>query len=142
MKSEKPKAIRIELDLTSWDRIPHLEVIQNGKVIQQVACTKARHQKHTVKITPKESGWFLVRAIADNPKTFRFASTGPFYVEIGPTKRRISRGSTQFFLDWVDERIGRVRKNITDENERKQVLEYHQTARRWWSKRLGESNAQ
>jgi len=32
-----------------------------------------------------ESGWFLVRVITDNPKTFRFASTAPYYVEIGLT---------------------------------------------------------
>ena len=141
IKSSKPRRIKIELDLTSWDRVRDLEVIQNGKVIQRVACTRARNQKHTVEITPGESGWFLVRAIADNPKTFRFASTGPFYVEIGPKKRHLSRASARFFLDWVDERIGRVRKNISDENERQQVLEYHLAARRWWSNRLSESRA-
>ena len=48
----------------------------------------------------KESGWFLVRAIAAVPSTFRFASTGPFYVEIGSTPARVSRTSAQFFLGW------------------------------------------
>ena len=58
-----------------------------------------------------ESGWFLVRTVADNPKTFRFASTAPYYVEIGERKRRISKASAQFFLDWVHERAGRVKRN-------------------------------
>jgi len=29
----------------------------------------------------RESGWLLVQAITSNPRTFRFASTGPVYVE-------------------------------------------------------------
>ena len=40
------------------------------------------------KISFSRSGWFLVRAIADVAQTFRFASTGPFYVE---TEGRRSR---------------------------------------------------
>ena len=49
------------------------------------------------------SGWFLVRAVTDLPKTYRFAMTGPYYVEIGP-QRRISKSAAQFFVDWVYER--------------------------------------
>ena len=37
------------------------------------------------------------------PDTYRFATTAPYYVEIGD-QPRISKTSAQFFLDWVDER--------------------------------------
>ena len=50
------------------------------------------------------SGWLLVCAVTTNPQTYRFASTGPYYVEVGG-QPRISRKSAQFFLDWVNERI-------------------------------------
>ena len=36
------------------------------------------------------AGWFLVRAIADNRRTFRFTSTAPWYVEVGGVKQRVS----------------------------------------------------
>jgi hypothetical protein len=72
------------------------------------------------------SGWFLVRAISDNPKTFRFASTGPFYVEIGPRKSRISKASAQFFFDWVRERSARVKTH--DAQQCDDLLRYHRMA--------------
>ena len=50
----------------------------------------------------EESGWFLVRAVTNNQTTYRYASTGPFYVEFDDLPR-ISRQATQFFLDWLDE---------------------------------------
>jgi hypothetical protein len=87
----------------------------------------------------KESGWFLVRAVADHEKTFRFASTAPFYVEIGATKRRVSRASARFFLDWVDERMGRVKEQ--DPAKKKEVLEHHEKARAYWQGAVEKSNA-
>ena len=141
LKSSKPTKIRIEMDLTSWDRVSNMEIVQNGKVVRRVACREVRRQEQVIEIEVKESGWFLIRAISDDPNVFRFASTGPFYLEIGETKKRISRASSQFFLDWVDERIERVRGNVADESQRKEVLQAHQDARRWWRKRIEESNA-
>jgi hypothetical protein len=86
------------------------------------------------------SGWFLVRAIADNPKTFRFASTAPFYVEVGANPRRISRRSVRFFLEWVRERMARVR--VEDAAKKEEVLRYHRAAEEFWSGRLEAANAE
>ena len=86
--------------------------------------------------TISESGWFLVRAIADNDETFRFGSTGPFYVELGPQKQPISRASCEFFRQWVDQRIARIAANVESEDDRQKVLQYHQDARAFWDERL------
>ena len=64
-----------------------------------------------------------MRTIADNPETFRFASTGPYYVEIGAAPRRISKSSAQFFRDWVRERAGRL--ELEDPGRRQEVLRHH-----------------
>ncbi|MFP6901062.1 MAG: hypothetical protein VCA36_08965, partial [Opitutales bacterium] len=141
LKSAKPTKIKVEMDLTSWDRVSNLEIVRNGEVVERVACAKARRQERAIEIEAKESGWFLIRAISDNPDIFHFASTGPFYLEIGETKKRISRESAQFFLDWVDERMERIRRKVVDESQRKEVLQPHQEARRWWVKRVDASNA-
>ena len=87
----------------------------------------------------RESGWLLVRAIVENPDTFRFASTAPFYVEIGDGKRRISKSSARFFLDWVKERMERVQ--LKDPAQRQEVLQYHANARKFWEGILAQANA-
>ena len=79
-----------------------------------------------------------MRAITDNPKTFRFASTAPFYVEIGDRQRLISRESAQFFLDWVHERIARVK--LDDETQRDEVLAYHRMAEKFWQEKVENAN--
>ena len=87
----------------------------------------------------RESGWFLIRAITDNPKTFRFASTAPYYVEIGDQKHRISRSSAQFFLDWVGERRARVQ--LQDPVQRERVMKYYDMAERFWTEKVAKANA-
>jgi hypothetical protein len=83
-----------------------------------------------------------VRAIADVKNTFRFASTAPWYVETPDAQHRISRASAQFFLDWVDERIQRVKTNVKDESELERVLTWHEAARQFWTERLEMANAE
>ena len=86
------------------------------------------------------SGWFLVRAVAENPKTFRFASTAPFYVEVGDAKRRVSKSAATFFLEWVKERADRVQ--LDDAQQRGEVLKYHTAAEKFWGALLERANAE
>lgn len=90
-------------------------------------------------LTFTKSGWFLVRAIADNPRTFRFASTAPFYVEVGDAKRRVSRSAVTFFLEWVKERAARVK---LEGKQRAEVLSYHTAAEKFWKELLERANAE
>ena len=48
---------------------------------------------------------------------------------------------TQFFLNWVDERIERIRKNVKDAAELREVLEPHENARLFWQNRVQMANA-
>ena len=88
------------------------------------------------------SGWFLVRAITEVKNTFRFVSTAPWYVETSDTQHHISRASVQFFRDWVDERIERVRVNISDPAHLESVLMWHEKARQFWTDRFAMANAE
>jgi hypothetical protein len=84
----------------------------------------------------ERSGWFLVRAIADVPTNFRFASTAPFYVEIGDRPRVVHRADVAFFLEWIDTRIAAVTANrdgrLTDPVQKAAVIESHREARRYF----------
>jgi hypothetical protein len=101
--------IKLSGVLESRDQIEELEIIRDGRVERRVPAAELAKTGSLGKLTFSSSGWFLVRAIADHPTTFRFASTGPWYVEIGNVKRRVSRASARFFLNWTDERMTRVK---------------------------------
>lgn len=124
--------LQAELQLATREKIEYLEIVRNGRVEQSVRLSEFKEQGGRLpKVVFKESGWMLIRAVTENEKTYRFASTGPYYVEIGQ-RPRISRRSAQFFLDWVHERARRIR--IDDAEQKKEVIRYHREARDFWQK--------
>ncbi len=137
-KANAPLEIEIEATLATRDPISAIEIIKNGRVERAVPFEEWKRTGKLGKVKFTESGWFLVRAIADSPKTFRFASTAPFYVEIGEHPRLISRESARFFLDWVRERIGRIK--LDDPTQREEVLAYHRMAEKFWQEKVASTN--
>ena len=131
--------LQIDLSLDSCDPIRCIEIVKNGIVERTVSGDGFGKGGRLGTLHFDRSGWFLVRAIADVPHTFRFASTAPYYVEIGENKRYLSRRSIRFFLDWLDERVQRIR--IEDAKKHRQVLDYHRQARQFWQERLEVANA-
>ena len=140
--SDRPREIALDVELTSNDYVPQLEIIQNGNVARTIPLKRGAKNRVQTKVGFDASGWFLVRAITDNRDTFRFASTAPYYVEIGETKRRISRASVEFFLDWLAERRERVGQRLDDPAKLREVLRYHDDAQQYWQKRLTQANAE
>lgn len=130
----------LKAQLTTQDPIRFVEIIKNGQVDRRVPFQDVVTNSALGSVHFKESGWFLVRAIADNQQTFRFASTAPFYVEIGPVKERISKASVAFFLDWTRQRMGRIK--LEDASQRQEVLAHHVRAEKFWQKRLARANAE
>jgi hypothetical protein len=137
---QKPLAIELEIEVTSNDPISRLELIQNGRVTQTVDCSADVTQKKSFTLTVSEPGWFLVRALANVKETFRFASAGPWHVETPEADRRIERQSAQFFLDWTDERIARVERNLAGTAELREILQPHEQAREFWQQRVNKAN--
>ncbi len=117
-----------------------IEVIQNGQVVRQVSFDEWKRTGSLGKVRFQTSGWCLVRAMADDSHTFCFASTAPWYVEVGANRRRISKQSGQFFLDWVRERRERIK--IDDPDRRAAVLKHHDDAEKYWSDLVAQANAE
>jgi hypothetical protein len=134
----KDIGLEVKAELTTRDKIPFLEVIKNGQVEHKVSFEEFSRTGTLGIVRFDTSGWFLVRAIADNPKTFRFASTAPYYVEVGATKRQVSKESAKFFLEWAKERAGRVR--LDDAEQRREVLRYHEAAEKFWQEMVDKAN--
>jgi hypothetical protein len=133
-------SLRLEAALDSRDPIASLEVIHNGRVARRVSSSDWKQTGSLGTVKCDQSGWFLVRAMADVPGTFRFASTGPFYVEVGSPSRRISKASAQFFLDWVRERMGQIK--LPDPRQQDEVVQPHYQAERFWREKVAQANAQ
>lgn len=125
--------------MKSNDPVRCIEIIKNGSVEKTIPYTELGNDGKLGTVHFTRSGWFLIRVIADVPNTFRFASTGPYYVEIGDNKSYLSRKSIRFFIDWIDERIKQIK--FEDSEKREEVLRYHQKARLYWLEKLHLANA-
>jgi hypothetical protein len=121
--------LRIGLTLTTREPISYLEIVQDGQVRHTIRFQDYVKAGRLPPLHFTHSGWFLLRAVGEISDTYRFAMTGPYYVEFG-AKPRISRKSAQFFLDWVYERARQIR--IDDPQQRREVMEYHRNARDFW----------
>ena len=124
--------IRIKGRLDSRDPIESIELVQNGEITKLSLPGEIR---------VKESGWILVRAIASPKETFRFASTGPWYVEIGDRTARPRREDAAFFLQWVRERRERVAEAMKGDARLNQSLAPIDKALSFWQEKLGSSKA-
>ena len=140
-EAEKGAKLDFEIALTFSTREPvsYFEIIKNGKVEHSVPFQTYSKSGKLPIVHFDRSGWFLLRAVTDSPKTYRFAMTGPYYVEIGG-QRRISRSAVQFFLDWVYQRAKQIK--LDDPEQRKEVLRWHRQARDYWNDLLSKSNAE
>ncbi|MBI4624385.1 MAG: hypothetical protein HY736_14365 [Verrucomicrobia bacterium] len=116
--------LMIDGRLDSRDPIAALELVRNGRV-ERIALP--------ARVTMQESGWFLVRAIAGVAYTFRFASTGPFYVELGNAPAKPERASARFFVEWCDEWLSALNANPNlTAAQREDVLQPWREARAFW----------
>jgi hypothetical protein len=132
--------LEIGLTLSTREKVHYLEVIKDGRVAYSVRLDDYVKQGGRLpKLKFKESGWFLVRAVTDTPGTYRFASSGPYYVQVG-YQPRISRTSGQFFLDWLNERAAALK--IEDATQRAAVTKAYDEARQYWQGLVAKANAQ
>ncbi len=121
--------LQIGLTLTTREPISYLEIVQDGQVRTTMRFQDYLKAGRLPPLHFSHSGWFLLRAVSEISDTYRFAMTGPYYVEFGD-KLRISKKSAQFFLDWVYERARQI--HIDNPEKRKEVMQYHRKARDFW----------
>jgi hypothetical protein len=132
--------VSLDARVLSNEPLGPVEVIRDGRVVE----TASDSERGFVRLAPlsfQQSGWFLVRTIANRNDNFRFASTAPFYVQIEPSPRRISRASVQFFIDWIGERMSSLRASTMSAEKLESVLAFHRDAMRFWQEKLARANA-
>jgi hypothetical protein len=132
--------LKTQLDLFLRDKVDYLELVQNGKAVQQVRLDEYKDKQGKLPdVAFEESGWMMVRAVSNNRETYRFAASGPYYVQIGD-QPRVGRKAAQFFLDWVNERAEQLK--LDDPQQREQVMKHVETARKFWQEKVDQANAE
>jgi len=127
---------QIALGLAFYEKAPveYLEIVKNGQVAYEIRLDElAKQQGRLPSLNFDSSGWFLVRAMTSTTKNYQFATTGPYYVQAN-YQPRISRGSVQFFLDWLDAATQEFANNEA-------VLAEITAARPYWQKLRTQANA-
>ncbi|MEZ6080687.1 MAG: hypothetical protein R3C56_34945 [Pirellulaceae bacterium] len=74
----------------SLDPVSAIEIVRDGAVTEKLKVDNSADFNGNLTVSFTKSGWFLVRAVTDVTDTFRFASSAPFYVEVGQDKASIS----------------------------------------------------
>lgn len=135
-------SLEIGLNLATRTPIDYLEIIQDGHIEEEIRL--ADWAKSKGRLPPLEfdaSGWFLVRAVTNDPQKYELASTGPYYVERND-QPRISRASVEFFLDWIDQRVAQINQlDGPDDAARAALLADQQFARSFFQDLLAKANA-
>ncbi len=128
------------LSLHTREKIDYLQFVKNGQSVGEIRLDEWAKKKNQTLPTVSfdESGWMIVRAVTNHPDEYRYAATGPYYVEIGSDEDganvRISRSACQFFLDWVTQRSKMVRDDRLANQLQSRAIEF-------WSERRDSANA-
>lgn len=133
--------VELGVELTSVDPIASVELVRDGRVAAKGAYDPGAHRVRFPVVVFEKSGWFLVRAITSRTDTFRFASSAPFYVEVGTVPRRISRAAVKFFRAWTDERIAAIEGSPLDADKAKILVGFQREGLRVWDRLVTEANA-
>jgi hypothetical protein len=119
--------VQLEARLDSQDPLAAVELVRNGQV-ERITLPAT--------FTLTNSGWFLLRAIADVPSTFRFASTAPWQVEIAGRPMSANPASAQYFVDWCHERINRLNTlNELSASQKEELVQPWREASEFWRRR-------
>jgi hypothetical protein len=132
--------IDIAMNMAIREKVSYVQVIHNGRVAQNVRLEDWAKNGHFPPLHVDGSGWFLVRVATDVAETYRFAASGPWYVEANDGKPLISRKSVQFFLDMLNARATEAER--TAGNQREAIAATYAQARKFWEDLLAKATAE
>jgi hypothetical protein len=137
-QGEPGQTIELEVGLTlsTRDKIRYVEIVKNGRTEFEANLEDWKNRQGRLPpVKFSESGWFLERAVTELSSTYRFATTGAYFVEIGG-RPRISRSSVQFFVDWTNRRAAEIAGGGESI-----ATGYITRAQAWWQSLLERANA-
>ena len=104
--SSAPRKVRYRVALRSPVAVDHLELVQNGKVVERFTLSGDRRSLDAEgELTIETDGWLLLRAWNDgaDPQVldlYAYATTSPIYLDL-PGGLRPSRDDAAYFAAWM-----------------------------------------
>lgn len=137
--------VSVRVRLRSIVPVDHLELVQDGKVVQSIPLEGDRTSgAATVRLPVGRSGWILLRARTDRAvepvlDLYPYATTSPIYLSVGDRPVR-SKEDAEFFMAWIDRTRQAVERHRdwNTETERKDVLDMLHQARAEYERRAVE----
>ncbi len=99
-------AVPFTTKLRSIVPVDHLEIVCNGKVVQDLKLEGARESADVSGTIPiSESGWCVLRAWSEKAEypvmdNYAYATTSPVYVTVGG-KRAYAKADAEYFAAWI-----------------------------------------
>ena len=135
-QQEPPFQLEFSATLHTREKISYLEIIQDGQVTHTVPLDKwVAANGRLPPVQFEQSGWALLRAVIDAGEDYRYAMSGPFYVQLND-EPHISRKAAGFFRDWATARRDALRQKAPASD-----LKFHEAAVRYWNQRESQANA-
>jgi len=123
-----------QIEFTVWLRsivpVDHLQIVCNGKVVQDLALSGDRTSgDFTGSIPVSQSGWCVLRAWSEKAEypildIYPYATTSPIYIRVGDAAPS-SPEDAAFFVTWIDRLIANASANRdwNTEAEKQHVLD-------------------
>lgn len=123
--------LNVALTLTVADPVEYVDVVFNGEALYHARLDEYARQGGKIPLLDvKESGWLVIRVVAQREDTYRIASTAPYYIQFDG-KPRISRRACELFLEWLKKTV----------REQKRDDPYSTAALEFWRKRADQSTS-
>ncbi len=140
-KAPRDTSLRLQAELTlhTREKIAYLEIVKNGRIAHSISLQEWKDRSGQLPAVDFDrSGWMTIRAVTDNPESYRLAMSGPFYVEIDE-QPLVSKGAVEFFREWENVRLT---ENKSAASVSPAVsARYHKAALAYWDKLLESANA-
>ena len=136
--------VSVSVRLRSNVPVDHLELVLNGRVVQEIPLDDGRRSATaTLRLPVDRSGWLLLRARGDKAAypvldVFPYATTSPIYLTVGGEPAR-SPEDARYFMAWID-RMRQTVEGFRDWNteaERQETLDMLAQARAEYERRSG-----
>jgi TolB protein len=130
------KQVAYKAWLRSFVPLDHMEVVCNGRVIEELKLSPDRQSADAEGSIPlSQTGWCLLRAFSDKPEhpvldDYVYATTSPIYVRVAGSTLD-ARDAAAFFAAWIDRLSETARRNHdwNTEAEKRTVLQTLDRAR-------------
>lgn len=131
--------LQMEIGLAVREPLEFLEVVHNGRVHYRVPLSEFAQTNGLIPtIHADQSGWVTVRVVATYDQHLRYATSAPWWIEIGD-QPRVTREAVAFFQGWQQEYEQHLRQQFEAQRLTKAELDrlapFIRYARRFWEQK-------